>query len=176
MSQDQIKEFGKCFEELEAPLIAYAYQILREREDARDQVQEAFTRMILQEETIEQPKAWLYRTVRNLSISHLRKHQRMQKEGEEKQLDFFAGKFDASDDNNSPIEKLERTEKIKRVLHFISLLPDDDRNLLKMKFEEKLCYREISQKTGLTQGNVGYKLHHLLRTLAEELKSEGIIS
>ena len=79
MSQDQIEEFGKCFEELEAPLIAYAYQILREREDARDQVQEAFKRMILREETIEQPKAWLYRTVRNLCISHLRKHQRIQK-------------------------------------------------------------------------------------------------
>jgi len=62
------------------------------------------------------------------------------------------------------------------VFHFISLLPEDDRNLLKMKFEEKLCYREISQKTGLTQGNVGYKLHHLLRSLAEELESEGIIS
>ena len=44
-----------------------------------------------------------------------------------------------------------------------------------MKFEEKLCYREISHKTGLTQGNVGYKLHHLLRSLAEELESEGII-
>jgi RNA polymerase sigma-70 factor (ECF subfamily) len=176
VSKDQIEEFGKCFEELEAPLIAYAYQILREREDARDQVQEAFKRMILQEETIEQPKAWLYRTVRNLCISHLRKHQRMQKEGEEKQLDFFAGKLDTSDDNNTPIEKLERTEKINRVLHFISLLPEDARTLIKMKFEEKLCYREISQKTGLTEGNVGYKLHHLLRSLAEELKSEGIIA
>jgi RNA polymerase sigma-70 factor (ECF subfamily) len=100
----------------------------------------------------------------------------MQKEGEEKQLDFFAGKFDTSDDNNTPIEKLERTEKINRVLHFISLLPEDARTLIKMKFEEKLCYREISQKTGLTEGNVGYKLHHLLRSLAEELKSEGIIA
>jgi RNA polymerase sigma-70 factor (ECF subfamily) len=45
-----------------------------------------------------------------------------------------------------------------------------------MKFEEKLCYREISQKTELSEGNVGYKLHHLLRSLAEELKSEGIIA
>ena len=78
MSKDQIEEFGKYFEELEAPLIAYAYQIIREIEDARDQVHEAFRRMILREEIIEQPKAWLYRTVRNCCISHLRKHQRMQ--------------------------------------------------------------------------------------------------
>ena len=133
-------------------------------------MQEAFKRMILREETIKQPKAWLYRTVRNLCISHLRKHQRMQKEGEEKQLDFFAGKFDTSDDNNNPAEKLERTEKINRVLHFISLLPEDSKTLIKMKFEEKLSYREISQKTGLTEGNVGYKLHHLLRRLGRRTK------
>ena len=42
MSKEQIQEFGRFFEELESPLIAYAYQILRDREEARDQVQEAF--------------------------------------------------------------------------------------------------------------------------------------
>ena len=176
MSQDQIEEFGKCFEELEAPLIAYAYQILREREDARDQVQEAFKRMILQDEKIEQPRAWLYRTIRNLCISHLRKHQRVQKEGEEKQLDFFAGNLDSSHNENNPVAKLEKSEKINRVVHFISLLPKDARDLLTMKFEQKLSYREISEKTGLTEGNVGYKLHHLLRSLADDLKLEGITS
>ena len=89
MSKEQIQEFGRFFEELESPLIAYAYQILRDREEARDQVQEAFKRMIKEEKLIENPKAWLYRTTRNLCISHIRKHQRIQKEGEEKQLDFF---------------------------------------------------------------------------------------
>ena len=78
MILDYIREQGsnrriwKMFRRTRSTLIAYAYQILREREDARDQVQEAFKRMILQKETIEQPKAWLYRTVRNLCISHLR--------------------------------------------------------------------------------------------------------
>ena len=176
MSPDQIKEFEKSFQELEEPLIAYAYQILREREDAKDQVQEAFKKMILQEETIVQPKAWLYRTVRNLCVNQLRKNQRKHNEGEEKQLDFFAGKLNSSHNENNPVAKLEKSEKINRVVHFISLLPKDARDLLTMKFEQKLSYREISEKTGLTEGNVGYKLHHLLRSLADELKSEGITS
>ena len=176
MSAEQIKEFAKHFEQLELPLIAYAYQILKNPEDARDQVQEAFKRMIKEEQSIENPKAWLYRTTRNLSISHIRKHQRMQKEGEEKQLDFFASKLDSGDDPNNPVEKLERSEKINRVVHFVSLLPEDSRNLIKMKFDRKLSYREISNETGLTEGNVGYKLHHLLRGLADDLKAEGITS
>ena len=66
MSRDQIQEFAKYFQELESPLIAYAYQIVQDCEEARDQVQEAFKRMIQQDEVIEKPKAWLYRTVRNL--------------------------------------------------------------------------------------------------------------
>ena len=176
MSRDQIQEFGRFFEELESPLIAYAYQILTDREEARDQVQEAFKRMIKEEKLIEHPKAWLYRTTRNLCISHIRKHQRIQKEGEEKQLDFFASQMVETNDSNNPAEKLERSEKINRVVHFVSLLPQDSKNLLKMKFDKKLSYREISQQTGLTEGNVGYKLHHLMRNLADELKAEGITS
>ena len=161
---------------MEAPLIAYAYRILKDREEAKDQVQEAFKRMILNEEIIERPEAWLYRTVRNLCISHIRKHQRMQREGDEQQLDFFAAKNDFSEPLNNPASKLEKSEKIDRVVHFVSILPEDSRNLLKMKFEKKLSYREISKETGLTEGNVGYKLHHLLRNLADELKAEGITS
>jgi len=176
MSRDQVQEFGRFFEELESPLIAYAYQILRDREEARDQVQEAFKRMIKEEKLIENPKAWLYRTVRNLCISHMRKHKRMQKEGEEKQLDFFASQMVETNDSSNPAEKLERSEKINRVIHFVSQLPEDSKALVRMKFQEKLSYREISEKTGLTEGNVGYKLHHVIRDLADELKSEGITS
>ena len=175
MSPDQIKEFEKSFQELEEPLIAYAYQILREREDAKDKVQEAFKKMILQEETIVQPKAWLYRTVRNLCVNHMRKNQRKHKEEEENQLDFFAGKLNDSNDENSPNERLEKSEKINRVVHFISLLPEDTSNLLRMKFEGQLNYLEISQKTGLSVENVGAKLQLLLLNLVNDLKAEEII-
>ena len=175
--RSQKKEgFTKHFEELESPLIAYAYQILKDYDEARDQVQEAFKRIITEVEIIENPKAWLYRTVRNLCISHMRKHHIIQMEGEEKQLDFFAGKLDSNNNPNNPAEKLERSEKINRVVHYISQLPQDSRNLIHLKFEEKLSYQQISDKTGLSVGNIGYKLHHLLRALANELKAEGITS
>ena len=43
--------------ELERPLILYAYQIVKNREEARDLVQEAFLRLSRQDQ-IEFPKAW----------------------------------------------------------------------------------------------------------------------
>jgi RNA polymerase sigma-70 factor (ECF subfamily) len=174
MSQINIEELEKWFENFESPLIAYAYQILKDREEARDQVQEAFKRILDHEDKIEFPKAWLYRTVRNLSISYLRKRKKVQHEGESKQLDFFANQMEKNQDRENPLQKIERTEKVGRVSHFISLLPEESKNLLQMKFEKKLSYNQIASETGLSVGNVGYKLHHLLKELADELQAEGI--
>ena len=50
----------------------YAYQIVHDREEAEDLVQEAFLRFSKRESEILEPKAWLYKTLRNLSISFLR--------------------------------------------------------------------------------------------------------
>ncbi len=171
-----MKNLETWFDTLESPLIAYAYQILQDREDARDQVQEAFRRILQEKQVIDYPKAWLYRTVRNLCISHIRKTRRMQNESDEKQLDFLASKMEGEDKAENPLQKLERREKIGRVAHFISLLPEESKDLLMMKFEFKLSYKEIAEKTDLSEGNVGYKLHHLLKELALELRTEGITS
>jgi RNA polymerase sigma-70 factor (ECF subfamily) len=38
-----------------------------------------------------------------------------------------------------------------------------------------LSYKEISARTGLTVGNVGYLLHHALKGIAEELAKNGVV-
>ena len=84
MKKKEKKEWlEECFQELERPLILYAYQIVKKREEARDLVQETFLRLSKQEDQIEFPKAWLYRTLRNLSISFLRKNGRIQNSADE---------------------------------------------------------------------------------------------
>jgi RNA polymerase sigma-70 factor (ECF subfamily) len=50
----------------------------------------------------------------------------------------------------------------------------EDQELIRMKYHEDLKYGEISQRTGLGVGNVGYKLHHLLRGLADALRHAGV--
>ena len=45
--------------------------------------------------------------------------------------------------------------------------------LINMKFVEELSYKEMAAKTGLSVGNVGYKLHHAIKFLADEMESEG---
>jgi DNA-directed RNA polymerase specialized sigma24 family protein len=43
-----------------------------------------------------------------------------------------------------------------------------------LKFEEDMSYRQIAEKTGLSVSNVGYVLHHAIKSLAVELKKIGV--
>ncbi len=58
----------------------------------------------------------------------------------------------------------------------VSELEPVDRSLIALKYHENLKYDQISQRTGLSVGNVGYKLHHALKNLAEDLRRLGIES
>ena len=46
--------------------------------------------------------------------------------------------------------------------------------LIHLKYQEELQYQEIGRRTGLSAGNVGFRLHHLLKTLADGLRRVGI--
>ena len=166
-------QLGEWFEKLEKPLMIYAYQTLSDREEAMDMVQEAFVRFFKEEEKVREPKAWLYRTTRNLCISHLRKHGRMNILGQEQQMDFLEGSVEKSED---PAKKMERKEARLRVSHALTTLSDESRELIKMKFDKKMSYKQISDKSGLSISNVGYKLHTVIKNLSVEMKAEGFSS
>jgi RNA polymerase sigma-70 factor (ECF subfamily) len=53
-------------------------------------------------------------------------------------------------------------------------LDEGDRQLVKLKYFDELKYVEISNRLGLTVGNVGYRLHHILIVLAQKLRRLGI--
>jgi RNA polymerase sigma-70 factor (ECF subfamily) len=53
-----------------------------------------------------------------------------------------------------------------------SLSPREQQLVILKVYEEK-SYREISEITGLTSGNVGYILHHAMRKMAQLLKKGG---
>ena len=71
---------------------------------------------------------------------------------------------------------MERKEARGRVRHALSMLPEDLRVLIRMKFDEKMSYKEISEKSGLSVSNVVYKLHSVIKELAVDIKAEGFAS
>ena len=56
----------------------------------------------------------------------------------------------------------------------IAELPEMDRRLVTLKYYDDLKYREISEQTGVSISNVGYRLHHILKELADKLRPFGV--
>jgi RNA polymerase sigma-70 factor (ECF subfamily) len=77
------------------------------------------------------------------------------------------------DEEESPEASLVQQEVIGAVRQFMEELDEPDRELVKLKYFEDLKYREISTQTGLNIGNVGYRLHHILKELAARLRKLG---
>lgn len=152
------------FEAEESGLLRFAIGLTGRRAVAEELVQETFLRLHQVWAQVENPRAWLYRSLRNLALNHLRDHAR------ETPLDD-APALVAPD---FPPDTLGRLEAVGLVRLLLSELPEDDRHLLRLKYNDNLKYREISQRTGLSIGNVGYRLHHLLKTLADSLRRSGV--
>src|SRR2546422_399902 len=62
----------ELFAALESPLLAYALRLTGDLSVAEDVFQEAFMRLHTQFDEVREPKRWLYRTVHNLAMNHLR--------------------------------------------------------------------------------------------------------
>ncbi len=157
-------DIGALFRSEESGLLRFAIGLVGRRTVAEELVQETFLRLHQVWDQVENPRAWLYRSLRNLALNHLRDQPRETELPEET----------VANPENPPAERLGRSEAVGMVRLFLAEMPQDDRDLIRLKYHDDLRYREISKRTGLSVGNVGYRLHHLLKGLADNLRHAGI--
>lgn len=148
----------------ESGLLRFALGVVRQRAVAEELVQETFLRFHQVAAEVENPRGWLYRSLRNLALNHLRDRPRETELPEEP----------AAPEATLPVEAMVREEAIGTMRLLLAELPDEDRDLIRMKYNDDLKYQEISRRTGLSVGNVGYRLHHALKALAAGLRRAGI--
>ena len=152
------------FEAEEGGLLRLATGIVRRQTVAEELVQDGFLRLHRMWDQVDNPRGWIYRCVRNLALNHLRDRPK------EAELDQEA----VPADQRLPREAMGRTEAIGMVRMLLAEMPDEDRSLVLLKYHEELKYGEISKRTGLSVGNVGFRLHHVLKGLADGLRRAGI--
>lgn len=163
----------ELFAALESPLLSYALRLTGERGPAEDVVQEAFMKLHAEFDQVREPRRWLYRTVHNLSLNQRRQASKLV--SLERSPENGAPPTDTTDPQPLPDEQIARWEGIGLVRLSLNALDDRSRELVRLKFNENLSYKEISTRTGLTTGNVGYLLHHALKAIAAELTKNGIV-
>ena len=69
----------------------------------------------------------------------------------------------------APPEAAERRELGQRVLELLETLPTNQREVLRLKFQNGFSYQEISRISGHSISNVGYLIHAGIKTLRGQL-------
>ncbi len=154
-----VSDLPALLERYERPLVRYSWSILGDLEAARDVVQETFIRLCRRREmegADDHTEAWLFTVTRNLSIDHQRKQSR---------IIYLPQTEDRTTDEPGPGAALEQREESDSIFALLDLLSENQREVLRLKFQNDLSYKEIASITELTVTNVGFLLHTGLKKL-----------
>lgn len=151
-----------------------AVGLVRDENDAREIVQEAFLRVYRGLASFQGGSSfftWLYRIVMNLAIDLKRKPGRRDVELQESRVveedaDFpLVSRIDGAD----PVDVLRRQEIAARIRTALDALPDIHRGVILMREVEGMSYEEMAQAMGISKGTIMSRLFHARQKLQRAL-------
>jgi RNA polymerase sigma-70 factor (ECF subfamily) len=148
----------------ETPLLRFATKLLRDGDRARDIVQETFLQLCRSGRAAVEDHlaAWLFRVCRNRVLDLRRKETRVQIE---------PATPDAADPRPDPAEVIQRREDTGQVIGILETLTESQQEVVYLRFQGGLSYKEISEITGHTVGNVGVILHTAVKKVRAQLET-----
>ena len=169
--------FRKLVERHQRRAFAVAFTLVRDENDARELVQEAFLRVYKSLSSFQGGSSfftWLYRIITNLSIDLMRKPGRQTTDLEEARLDHddgadvdvpLLGRFSSAD----PVDAVRRREIAARLHSALDALPSYHRAVVVMREIDGLSYEEMAQVMGVSKGTIMSRLFHARQKLQRAL-------
>lgn len=166
--------FRKLVERHQRRAFAIALGLVRDENDAREVVQEAFLRVHKGLASFEGGSSfftWLYRIVHNLAIDVMRRPSRREvglpdhaalDEGPDEPL---VSRIDGSD----PSDVVRRGEIRKRIQIALDALPPYHRGVILMREIEGMSYEEMAEAMGVSKGTIMSRLFHARKKLQQAL-------
>jgi len=77
-----------------------------------------------------------------------------------------------SSEDPSPAFEMERKERIARLMELVQELTPNQREVVRLRFQNFHSYQEISDITKLSVGNVGFILNAAMRSLREKMERD----
>ena len=150
-------------------VFGFLLSLLRHRADAEDAAQETFIRIVRGLPGYEHRgefRAWVFRIARNQAA--LTANRRRRVEGRECGVEPEAlAAFSATAENASGLEQAERAAEIRRA---VAALPAVEREVVELRLDEDLKFREIAERTGAPLNTVLGRMHNAIRRLRETLQ------
>lgn len=178
--------FRRLVERHQRRAFAIALALVRDENDARELVQDAFLRVFKSLGSFQGGSSfftWLYRIITNLSIDLIRKPGRQTTDLEEARLRLEAEDGEALDlpflsrfDGADPVDVVRRREIAERLRTALDALPSYHRAVVVMREIDGLSYEEMAQVMGVSKGTIMSRLFHarqkLQRALADCYKEQ----
>ncbi len=158
----------------------FCYHYLRDIEMAKDAVQEVFLRIYIARErydTDKKFKPWLLCIARNLCLNELKRQKLIH-------FETFEGYIENQNRENkedtdgidapktlTPLEQVVIKEKQKVLWEELNNLPEEAREIVILRYFERLQARDIAEIMGSTEGAVRTRLHRVLKYLKERLEA-----
>jgi RNA polymerase sigma-70 factor, ECF subfamily len=175
--QNDVAAFRSLVERHQRRAFAIALSLVRDENDARELVQDAFLRVYRGLNSFQGGSSfftWLYRIITNLSIDLIRKPGRQladideaRFESDESQEAEFPllSRVDGSD----PVDVVRRREIAGRLQAALDALPPYHRGVIVMREIEGLSYEEMATAMGVSKGTIMSRLFHARQKLQKAL-------
>mgnify|MGYP001048270817 CR=1 FL=1 len=175
--QNDMAAFRQLVERHQRRAFAIALSLVRDENDARELVQDAFLRVFKGLNSFQNNSSfftWLYRIITNLSIDLIRKPGRQF-------ADMDEGRFETDEtreaefpllsrvDGSDPIDVVRRKEIAGRLQAALDALPPYHRGVIIMREIEGLSYEEMAQAMGVSKGTIMSRLFHARQKLQRAL-------
>ena len=154
---------NRLVDRYERPLLAYAARMLHgDWQGAQDAVQETFLRLCREDpDKIEsRVAAWLFSVCRSRVVD-------MQRTNHSTPID--AAQVVVADPAPDAADLASDAEDKVLLSKLVDKLSPRQQEVLRLRLQAGLSYREIAEVTGLTVSNVGFHLHEAVRNLRDTL-------
>lgn len=161
--------WGSAVDQYERPLLAYAQRLTGDPDRARDVVQDTFAKLFHQP-----PDAggagvnghlpqWLYTVCRNAAMDARRKEKRAMST-------IDAATETIASPASRPDQVAEARDATSHVLKLLARLPENQQEVIRLKFQHGMSYRQISGITGHSECYVGFLIHSGIKTIRSTSK------
>jgi RNA polymerase sigma-70 factor (ECF subfamily) len=166
--------FRSLVERHQRRAFAIAMGLVRDENDARELVQDAFLRVYKGLGSFQGGSSfftWLYRIVTNLAIDLMRKPGRRDAELVDTQVVEEDAEFPLVSriDGADPMDVLRRQEIAARIQSALDALPPYHRGVILMREVEGMSYEEMAQAMGVSKGTIMSRLFHARQKLQRAL-------
>ncbi len=137
-----VREYNRVVDQQANALFRFAFSLMKDREEAQDLVQDAFTKLWEKRDNVasEKAKSYLFTSVHHSAVDQFRKTKRMREHEPELNISTTTH---------------QTTPDLQAVLHeALNTLPEIQKSVVLMRDYEGYSYEEIAEMTELTLSQV----------------------